>query len=135
MSTREALTITLERPALDVLRRYSSKKRAWFAEGGATPNGQRLERQVLEAQDNLAILIERLASRVPPSNVSCPLERAQKCIDRIAEAKTVRDVDHIESVAMGYLAALRDEGLLTESEHARLTNTLRGQRLAWKKTA
>ncbi|EOK5478512.1 TPA: hypothetical protein ACGJRV_000613 [Pseudomonas aeruginosa] len=36
--------------------------------------------------------------------------RAQERIKRIADAKSERDADHFESEAMGYLAALLDEG-------------------------
>ncbi|HCF4869206.1 TPA: hypothetical protein NIF74_002124 [Pseudomonas aeruginosa] len=37
--------------------------------------------------------------------------RAQERIKRIGDAKSERDADHFESEAMGYLAALLDEGL------------------------
>lgn len=37
--------------------------------------------------------------------------RALERINRIATAKSERDADHHESEAMGYMAALRDEGL------------------------
>lgn len=61
--------------------------------------------------------------------------RALERIKRMAEAKCERDADHFESEAMGYLAALRDEGLLPEVEHARLMNALRTERMTWRKSA
>ncbi|HHM4718926.1 TPA: hypothetical protein ACRNIE_002017 [Pseudomonas aeruginosa] len=61
--------------------------------------------------------------------------RAQERIKRIADAKSERDADHFESKAMGYLAALLDEGLLPQDDHARMMNALRTQRLAWRKSA
>ncbi|EPG8943855.1 hypothetical protein L4Z64_001262 [Pseudomonas aeruginosa] len=61
--------------------------------------------------------------------------RALERIKRIAEAKCERDADHFESEAMGYMAALRDEGLLPEVEHARLMNALRTERMTWRKSA
>ncbi len=61
--------------------------------------------------------------------------RALERIKRIAEAKCERDADHFESEAMGYLAALHDEGLLPEVEYARLMNALRTQRMTWRKSA
>lgn len=61
--------------------------------------------------------------------------RALERINRIATAKSERDADHHESEAMGYMAALRDEGLLLECEHVRLMNALRAERMAWRKSA
>ena len=61
--------------------------------------------------------------------------RAQERIKRSGDAKSERDADHFESEAMGYLAALLDEGLLLQVEHARLMTALRTQRLAWRKSA
>lgn len=58
--------------------------------------------------------------------------RALERINRIATAKSERDADHHESEAMGYMAALRDEGLLPECEHVRLMNALRAERMAWR---
>lgn len=61
--------------------------------------------------------------------------RALERIKRIATARIERDADHFESEAMGYIAALHDEGLLPEAEHARLMNALRAERMAWRKSA
>lgn len=58
--------------------------------------------------------------------------RALDRINRIAEATCERDADHFESEAMGYLAALHDEGLLHEVEYARLMNALRTQRMTMR---
>jgi ABC-type Fe3+ transport system substrate-binding protein len=61
--------------------------------------------------------------------------RALERIKRIAEAQASQDADHFESDAMGYLAALRDEGLLPEAEYARLMNAARTERMNWRKAA
>ncbi|EMP4334384.1 hypothetical protein PZT66_24645 [Pseudomonas aeruginosa] len=64
-----------------------------------------------------------------------PQARAQERIKRVGDAKSEHDADHHESEAMGYMAALRDEGLLPECEHVRLMNALRAERMAWHKSA
>ncbi|EPG8944078.1 hypothetical protein L4Z64_001485 [Pseudomonas aeruginosa] len=62
-------------------------------------------------------------------------ERAIQRIEQIFAAKSERDADHYESDAMGYLAALRDERLLSELDYSQLITTLHSTRLLWRKPA
>ncbi|HCF9660102.1 TPA: hypothetical protein NI776_001829 [Pseudomonas aeruginosa] len=66
LPAQHSVSITLEGTAFNVLQHYCDTKKLWFAEGGATLKGQRLEHQVFEYQANLANWIERLAKRAAP---------------------------------------------------------------------